>query len=112
MTRLYAMPARHPVRPGILPMQKLSGLLIVALAGWLCLPAAPAQEDPAKILYSKSRAFRILFTAGTNAPNLKELQLFFSLDQGKSWQPAAVVGPRETAFRFAADRDGYYWFTV
>lgn len=92
-------------------MRQLSGFLILALAGWLCLQRAPAQ-DPARILYSKSRAFRIPYTAGANEANLKQLQLFYSLDQGKSWQPAAVVAPREGAFRFAAERDGLYWFTV
>jgi hypothetical protein len=93
-------------------MWKLSVLPIVALAGWLCLGRAPAQDAATGIIFSKSRAFRIPFNAGVGEANLKQLQLFYSLDQGKSWQPAAVVAPREGAFRFTADRDGYYWFTV
>lgn len=91
-------------------MWKVCVVPVVALAGWCCL--APAQDSAAGIIFSKSRAFRIPFNANNNEANLKQLQLFFSLDQGKSWQPAAVVAPREAAFRFAADRDGYYWFTV
>jgi hypothetical protein len=93
-------------------MWKLSVLPVVALAGWCCLGTAPGQETAAGIIFSKSRAFRIPFSAGSSEPTLKQLQLFFSLDQGKTWQPAAVVAPREAAFRFAAERDGYYWFTV
>ncbi len=93
-------------------MRQLSVLLLLVVAGWLCFQRAPAQDATAGILYSKSRAFRIPFNAGTNEANLKQLQLFYSLDEGKSWQEAAVVAPREGAFRFVAERDGYYWFTV
>jgi hypothetical protein len=93
-------------------MRKPSVLMLLVLLAWCGHGQAPAQEPVAGIIFSKSRAFRIPFNTGPNEVSLKQLQLFFSLDQGKAWQPAAVVAPRESAFRFAADRDGYYWFTV
>jgi hypothetical protein len=93
-------------------MRKLSVLLVVLLALWCTFAHAPAQEVAPGILFSKLRAFYIPFNLGPNHATLKQLQLFFSLDQGKNWQPAAVVMPREGKFYFSADRDAYYWFTV
>jgi hypothetical protein len=93
-------------------MWKLSVLVVIVLIGWCCYHSAPAQEAATRIIFSKSRAFQIPFTLAANEAPAKQLQLFSSLDQGKSWQPAAVVPPREGKFYFAADRDGYYWFTV
>src|SRR5581483_5540032 len=106
------MGGRDAAPQGNSSMRKLSGLLIAVLAGGLCFCRAPAQDAGPGPIYSKSPAFRIPFNAGTNEATLKQLQLFFSLDQGRSWQPAAVVAPREGYFKFAAPRDGYYWFAV
>src|SRR5262249_55592419 len=43
---------------------------------------------------------------------MKELILYVSPDQGKTWQQEAVVAPDKDHFRFFAAGDGQYWFTV
>lgn len=91
-------------------MRKLSVLLmLVALGGWGFLSA---QETGTGILYSKYRSFRIPFNAGSGRQRLKQLQLYVSADQGRTWQPNATASPDQEHFVFLTDRDGYYWFTV
>lgn len=92
-------------------MQKLS-VFLVLMVPWLLLTAVPAQESSGGIIFSRHRQFRIPFNTGTGTGKLKQLQLFVSTDQGRSWQPSASAPPEQGNFRFMADRDGYYWFTV
>jgi hypothetical protein len=90
-------------------MRKLSVVLL--LLGFVALAAAPAQESSGGIIFSRYRQFRIPFNAGNNN-RLKQLQLFVSIDQGRSWQPSATAPPEQGHFRFTAERDGFFWFTV
>lgn len=93
-------------------MRKLSVLVVLALAGWLGYGTAPGQEAAGTILFCQHRQFNIPFHRVPNAGNVKQLRLFYSLDQGKSWHPSSVVAPEKRHFPFLTDRDGYYWFTV
>jgi hypothetical protein len=43
---------------------------------------------------------------------IKELQLFYSMDQGRTWQQNAVATPDSSSFAFHAPTDGTYWFSV
>jgi len=43
---------------------------------------------------------------------VRELLLFVSTDEGKSWNQEARVTPDKKGFRFGAPTDGRYWFTV
>src|SRR5262245_41024324 len=43
---------------------------------------------------------------------IKELQLFYSTDQGRTWQMIAVATPDSSSFPFHAPADGIYWFSV
>src|SRR5438128_1424528 len=43
---------------------------------------------------------------------IKELRLFVSNDEGKTWKQTAVAAPDQEAFPFTAPSDGVYWFTV
>ncbi len=43
---------------------------------------------------------------------IRELILFMSADEGKTWNQQAVATPDQQAFPFYAERDGSYWFTV
>jgi hypothetical protein len=90
---------------------------------WLLLAAAlappgptRAQDASANVTYTNANHFRIPFHPGAGKQRLKQLQLFYSTDQGRTWQPAAVAPPdpppSEAHFRFICDRDGQYWFTV
>jgi len=92
-------------------MRKLSLLLVLLSLGGLGGFAA-GQEMYGGILFSRFRQFQIPFQLGPNDQRLKQVQLFVSTDQGKTWQPAATSPPDQKKFRFITDRDGYFWFTV
>jgi hypothetical protein len=94
-------------------MRKLPLPLVLLLAAWTLGRPGQAQESIGGIFFSKYRQFRIPFQANPlGQQRLKQLQLFVSTDQGKSWQPSAVAPPDQGHFRFLCDRDGYFWFTV
>jgi len=87
-------------------------LLLVPCVSWILPPAAPAQESGSDVIYSRFQHFRIPFQAGPGEQRLKQLQLFFSTDQGRTWQPSAIAPPEQRHFRFQSERDGLYWFSV
>lgn len=43
---------------------------------------------------------------------MRQLVLYYSADQGKTWQHVAAVAPDKEAFQFFAPQDGLYWFSV
>jgi hypothetical protein len=86
-------------------------LCAVASAG-LWQPSARAQDLANEIIYANRGDFTIPFQADNRNPPLKQLQLFVSTDQGRTWQPNAMASPDQKRFRFICDRDGPYWFTV
>src|SRR5687768_12295745 len=89
-------------------MRKLSGFLV------LCLLAASglrAQDTSSGMVFSRFRQFRIPFSLPPDG-RVKQLQLYVSTDQGRTWQPSATAPPDQKHFRFAADRDGGFWFAV
>jgi hypothetical protein len=43
---------------------------------------------------------------------VRELSLYVSRDEGKSWTLAATARPEEERFPFKAPKDGAYWFAV
>jgi hypothetical protein len=43
---------------------------------------------------------------------IRELRLFYSTDEGRTWKQTAVATPDQEAFPFSASTDGVYWFTV
>ncbi len=88
------------------------GLGMLVLAPCLLGPAVLGQGPPADVIYSRHAAFQIPFQAGADRNRLRQLQLFVSTDQGRSWQASAIASPSHQSFRFTADRDGLYWFTV
>jgi hypothetical protein len=94
-------------------MRKLHLAIVVLFlaSSWLLLPAG-AQETSNDVIYSRFAHFRIPFQAGPGEQQLKQLQLFFSTDHGRSWQPSAIAPPEQRHFRFISERDGLYWFAV
>jgi hypothetical protein len=85
----------------------LFALGLVALAA-----PARAQSPEPDVLYSRYRQFKLPFTLGPGKENLKQLYLWVSADQGKSWERAAVAAPEHDHFQYIADRDGLLWFAV
>src|SRR5262249_48960545 len=60
---------------------------------------------------SRTSSFKIPFQVDAGQ-KLRELRLFVSDDQGKSYRLAARATPDEKTFVFRAPRDDVYWFTV
>jgi hypothetical protein len=82
-------------------------LVAACLAG-----AAHAQAPVGKIFYSRAFVFRIPFETDPGDRRLKQIQLYFSADLGKSWQPYANATPDKRGFEFHAEKDGMYWFAL
>jgi hypothetical protein len=45
-------------------------------------------------------------------PLIKQLVLYSSSDEGKTWKQVAVASPDQDSFTFSAPTDGVYWFSV
>jgi hypothetical protein len=61
----------------------------------------------------KERSLRIPIKVDpARRSQIKELRLFSSSDQGKTWQQVAVAHPDDSGFPFNAPTDGEYWFSV
>jgi hypothetical protein len=43
---------------------------------------------------------------------IKELTLFYSTDQGRTWSQGGAATPEQEAFTFTAPADGLYWFSL
>lgn len=83
--------------------------LILQVMGAAALAQGPSEEPPS---FTRQRVFRIPFQTDPGERRLREIQLYFSLDSGRSWQAAATAPPDQGDFRFTAERDGLYWFAV
>jgi hypothetical protein len=77
---------------------------------YLLLALAPGQTDVWPI---NQRTIRIPIRVDpARRHEIKELILFSSSDQGKTWQQVAVAPPEQDGFPFYAPTDGIYWFSV
>jgi hypothetical protein len=77
---------------------------------WLLLAVGGAPGDVWPI---NQRNFQIPIRIDeARRPELKELLLFCSSDQGRTWNQVAVATPDKGAFPFYAPADGIYWFSV
>src|SRR5581483_6192251 len=89
----------------------LLGTLLVFLALLFSAVPGSAQVSP-EIVYTKNTAFWIPFEPVSGQNSLRQVQLHYSIDQGRSWRQFGSVRPEQRGFDFRADRDGIYWFTV
>ncbi len=80
------------------------------LALILFLGTTPGAGD---VWHIKERSLRIPIKVDPARRNqIKELRLFSSADEGKTWQQVGVAHPDDNGFPFSAPADGEYWFTV
>jgi len=97
-------------------MRKLH--LALLLASLAVVPAAwaPARgQGPIQpqILYARQRQIAIPFDPDpAEAHRLKQLQLYYSVDQGRTWHLGATAAPDQRKFNFLAESDGFYLFAV
>jgi hypothetical protein len=83
-----------------------TGTLMLA---WL-LAASPT---PGEVYYINQHQLRIPISVDpARRAEIKELILFMSADEGKTWHEQAVASPDQEAFPFYAPKDGTYWFSV
>jgi hypothetical protein len=111
-----ALPSRaDTARKGSL-MRKLPLVLLLPV-----LAAVPALWEPARaqnpiqpqLLYARQRQIAIPFDPDpAEAHRLKQLQLFYSTDKGRTWQLGATAAPEMKKFNFLAETDGLYLFAV
>jgi hypothetical protein len=60
-----------------------------------------------------TRNFQIpIHVAEGQRSKIRELQLFYSSDQGSTWHQTAVAPPDKEDFKFYAPADGMYWFNI
>lgn len=97
-----------------LPRMRTMCRVALMLLGVFVLPLAKAgaQEAGVETTYTKQPLFKIPFQTDANERRLKQVQLYVSSDQGRSWHPYANARPEDAAFTFTAPRDGLFWFTV
>jgi len=87
-------------------------LTLLGLGVLLAAGPARAQAPPDELTYSPRQVFRIPFQVDPGPPRLREVQLYSSTDQGRTWQPSGTAAPDKGWFTFTADHDGLYWFAV
>jgi hypothetical protein len=79
----------------------------------LAIPQRCHAQDPgADVTFTRQPLFRIPFQTDPNERRIKQVWLYVSNDQGRTWHPNSNVRPEEGAFMFNAPKDGLYWFTV
>jgi hypothetical protein len=68
---------------------------------------------PADVAPMNSLNFKIpISVAAGQRDKIKELLLFYSDDEGRTWHQTASAGPEKDAFVFSAPKDGLYWFNI
>lgn len=70
-------------------------------------------QAPSDVLITNQRSLSIpVNIQDARRAELRELVLYASNDQGRTWQQAAAVPPTQNAFTFNAPIDGAYWLRV
>ena len=70
-------------------------------------------QMPSDIVITNQRSLSIpVNIQDARRAELRELVLYASADQGRTWQQAAAIPPTQNAFTFNAPIDGSYWLRV
>jgi hypothetical protein len=89
----------------------LAGFCMAAAALVAVSPSRAQTDDAPSVV--KSYMFSFDFTAPpSEAAILQEVQLHYSIDQGKTWKLYRGVPPSDGKITFEASGDGEYWFAV
>jgi hypothetical protein len=79
---------------------------------WTCLLLAGANGGAYDVAY-KAKFLKIPIRISPEAQrDVRQLRLFLSRDQGRTWEEVGKATPDKTAFDFTADADGIHWFSV
>jgi hypothetical protein len=82
----------------------------ILAAAWLCLVLGQTGDN---VCYTNQRDHEIpVKIQDAVRANLRELLLYKSDDQGRTWHPAGRIDASKSAFVFYSPGDGTYWFQV
>jgi hypothetical protein len=88
-------------------------LACIAVVPYLWTTAHGQTPIQPQVLQARQRQIVIPFDPDpAEAHRLKQLQLYYSTDQGRSWRLGATAYPDQKKFNFVADRDGLFLFAV
>src|SRR6185295_5891933 len=84
--------------------------LILTLAGlFFSQPGSPSQSFE----YINERAVKVpLRIDPSRRPEIKDILLYVSRDQGSSWELTSKATPEQTEITFAVPIDGVYWLRL
>lgn len=74
--------------------------------------AVQAQAPSPEVRYTRQTKFWIPFEPEGAVQRLRQVELYYSTDQGRTWRHVQSVAPNERGFQFYAERDGSYAFAV
>ena len=78
-----------------------------------CVLLAASQKAEPEVFHMKSPKMAIPITIVPEKRNeLREIILYYSMDEGKTWTKGGQATPEQTAFPFTAKTDGKYWFSI
>lgn len=78
----------------------------------LFVVGARAQDAGAQLAYTRSPVFKIPFSPEGTERRWRQVELYSSTDQGRTWNKQATVGPETGSFVYTASQDGLYWFAT
>jgi len=106
------MTARGSARPTYAPRPFLARAVVLGVALLLAVGPADGQVGEPKLHYTRFNTITIPFNTDPAEKRIKQVLLYVSEDQGKTWAQVAAVLPSESGFKFNARQDGWYWFGV
>jgi hypothetical protein len=90
-----------------------AGLGVALALGTAVSAAEPSATGAVPVIEHNSRSFRIPFNFDPEQKSeIKEIVLFVSEDQGRTWNPVERSDPDARAIAFKATQDGEFWFAV
>ena len=79
---------------------------------WACLLLTAGADGPAAWHMKTTRIGIPITIKAERREEIRELQLYASRDEGKSWELVSKVKPDKDKFTYDAPGDGTYWFSV
>ncbi len=102
-------PFRQESGPG---SRHTSWILCAACCLLLTAASSRAQEGNVPQAFTRSPVFKIPFSQDGNERRWRQVELYVSTDQGRTWNLRANVRPNEGSFVYTAEQDGNYWFAT
>jgi len=87
--------------------------MVTGWIAWTSLLLAAGQSGTDDVVHMSTRGFQIpIVVKPDRRADVRELYLYCSKDQGRTWQRCAIATPDRKGFEFNADTDGIHFFSV